>query len=363
LRVAFLLAAAACIAAPVAAPAAESPAVVTLLEGETALLRGTARYALAEGVRLQSGDIIEVGEKGLAEIEFGDGTIVSLGPTSEFYAASIVARGAKGATSDFYLMQGWSKIASGKLATPFRITTPLFGFGTADATAVLQVSNSEAHIFVEVGEMRIADGFTKATPTSPVRLRANDFYTRRPEQKGVIAPRASQSFIAAMPKIYLDNLPSRVARYKDREVAPRRGDELTYADVEMWLKSPPEIRRPIMQRFIPKAEDPAFRQALIANLRYHLEWDRILFPEKYKPKPPPEPPIAKPTFETPLGAKPVSETQPLVKSVPELQSSPDPAATIRWQFEPPQTAPAPSQPNVPPVTVEGAGPERSPRSQ
>ena len=43
-----------------------------------------------------------------------------------------------------------------------------------------------------------------------------------------------------------------------------------------------------MQRFIPKAHDPAFRQALVANLRSHPEWDPILFPEKYKPKPPPE---------------------------------------------------------------------------
>jgi hypothetical protein len=59
----------------------------------------------------------------------------------------------------------------------------------------------------------------------------------------------------------------------------------------MWLKAPLEIRRVVMQRFIRKADDPGFRQALIANLRYHFERDPILFPEKYKPKePPPEPP-------------------------------------------------------------------------
>jgi hypothetical protein len=92
-----------------------------------------------------------------------------------------------------------------------------------------------------------------------------------------------------MPKPYVDNLPPRLAKYKDREVAPRAIGDLAYADVELWLKAPPEIRRPVMQRFIPKAHDLAFRQALIANLRSHPEWDPILFPEKYKPKPPPEP--------------------------------------------------------------------------
>ena len=43
---------------------------MTLMEGPAALVRGTTRYALAEGVRLQPGDIIEVSDKGLAEIEF-----------------------------------------------------------------------------------------------------------------------------------------------------------------------------------------------------------------------------------------------------------------------------------------------------
>jgi hypothetical protein len=71
-------------------------------------------------------------------------------------------------------------------------------------------------------------------------------------------------------------------------VTPRATGEIAYADVEIWLKAPPEIRRPLMQRFIPKANDLAFRQALVANLKSHPEWDPILFPEKYKPKPPPE---------------------------------------------------------------------------
>ena len=41
-----------------------------------------------------------------------------------------------------------------------------------------------------------------------------------------------------------------------------------------------------MPRFRPRLADPAFRSELIANLKYHPEWDPILFPEKYKPKDP-----------------------------------------------------------------------------
>jgi len=274
-----------------AALAAEPPAVVTLLEGQAALLRGTARYALAEGVRLQSGDIVELGDKGATLIEFADGCMLSLGPRARFYVSALVPRGAKaGGVSDFYLMQGWGKLASGKSAAPLRITTPVFGLGSADATAVVQLTDGEGAMFVEAGEVRLAEGFVKASPTSPVRLRGGEFFTRKVDQKGTIAARPPQSFVAAMPKAYMDNLPSRLAKYKDREVSPRATGELAYADVEMWLKAPVEIRRAVMQRFVPKANDLAFRQALIANLRTHPEWDPILFPEKYKPKPPPDAP-------------------------------------------------------------------------
>ncbi len=289
------LAAAACAAVSLAVSAAEPPAIVTLLEsGGGALLRGTSRYVLLEGVRLQAGDIIEIGDKGVVVIEFADDLIVSLGPKARFYVGALAPRGPKGiGVSDLYLMEGWSKFTSGKSSAPFRYTTPLFGLGTADATAVMQIAGSEGSMFVETGDVRVAEGFAKATRESPTRLRGGQFYVRRAEQRASIAPRPAPAFVTAMPRPYMDNLPSRVSRYKDREVAPRPAGELAYADVEMWLKAPPEIRRPVMQRFIRKADDPAFRQALIANLRFHFEWDPILFPEKYKPKePPPEAPQA-----------------------------------------------------------------------
>jgi len=57
---------------------------------------------------------------------------------------------------------------------------------------------------------------------------------------------------------------------------------VSYAEVEAWLKAPPEIRRPLVPRFQSRASDPAFRSALVANLRFHPEWDPVLYPEKYE---------------------------------------------------------------------------------
>jgi hypothetical protein len=285
--------AAACLLVPAIAAGAEAPGIVTLMEGPAALLRTAGRFALAEGVRVQAGDIIEVPDKGLVQIELAAGARVSLGPQSRFHVATLAGTAGRGgkteAVSDFYLLQGWTKLALGPKAAPLRVTTPLFGFGSADAVVVVQVESAEAGLFVERGALRLAEGFVKATPASPVAIGAGQFYVRRADQRGILQSRPAPAFVAGMPGNYRDNLPERLAGYKDRDVAPRRLGDLTYQDVEPWLKGPPELRRPLMQRLRPRAQDPEFRKALIANMRFHPEWDRILFPEKYEPKPKPTP--------------------------------------------------------------------------
>jgi len=240
---------------------------------------------------VHAGDIIEVPEKGMVQIGFAGGTRVSLGPQSRFHVAALAGAAGRGgkevAVSDFYLLQGWSKLAIAPNSAPLRVTTPLFGFGSADAVVVVHVQGEEASLFVERGALRLAEGFVKATPSSPVAVGAGQFYVRRADQRGVVQPRPAPAFVAGMPVYYRDNLPERLTALKDREVSPRRLGDLAYADVEQWLKGPPELRRPLIQRMRARAQDPEFRKAVIANMRFHPEWDRILFPEKYLPKPPP----------------------------------------------------------------------------
>jgi hypothetical protein len=68
-----------------------------------------------------------------------------------------------------------------------------------------------------------------------------------------------------------------MALYKERQVEPRRLQEVSYAGVEAWLKAPPAIRRPLVARFEPLASDAAFRASLIANLKHHPEWKPVLY--------------------------------------------------------------------------------------
>jgi hypothetical protein len=98
-----------------------------------------------------------------------------------------------------------------------------------------------------------------------------------------------------MPRGFRDSLPLRAERYAAAEVLPKEAEAFAYADVAQWLKAPePWLRKPFVQRWKPKAKEPAFRQGLIADLSFHTEWDPILFPEKYLPKKPPPPAQARP---------------------------------------------------------------------
>lgn len=298
MRIMAAIAAVAGLALSFTGSGAEAPAVVTLLEGQAVLLRAAGRFALAEGVRIQAGDIVEVAEKGLVQVGFSDGTRVSLGPQSRFHVATV---------SDFFLLHGWSKTATAKA---LRLTTPLFGLATAEAIFVLHVQNNEAGVFVERGELRLSEGFTKASTASALSVRAGQFYARKADQKGVTQARPPQAFVAAMPRPYQDNLPERLALFKEREVPPRHLGDLAYADVESWLTAPPELRRPMMQRLRARARDPEFRKALIANMPRHPEWDRIVFPDKYKPKPKPTAP------ESALPSTPSSTPSPTRSPTP-----------------------------------------------
>ncbi len=273
MRLAFAL-----LACPLAAAAADPVATLTLLEGQAAMVRGVTRYALAEGVGLQPGDIVEVGDKGLAQVEFAERAALALGPGTRMLALSI-AQG-KPAGGDFYALRGALKLSGVKRGAHFRIATPLFALQPAEGTAVLVVGGGEGSVFVESGDARLT-----AAPAS-LRLKGGDFFTRKAGQKGAVAPRPSPAFIGELPRLFLDPLPSRMARYKERQVQPRQLEVVSYAEVEAWLKAPPEVRRPLAQRFAPRASDPAFRSALISNLRFHPEWDPILYPEKLSPKEP-----------------------------------------------------------------------------
>ncbi len=284
------------LASPLAAAAADPVTIVTLLEGQATVVRGVVRHALAEGVRLQSGDIIEVGDKGLAQMEFADGAALALGQKTRVLASTL-PRG-KQQSADFYVTQGELKLAGVKAGTRLRIATPAFTLQGAEGIIVMVLDGADGSLFVESGEARLLPPHAAGGAAALQVLKSGEFYAVKAHQKAVVTARPSPAFIGALPKVFLDPLPSRMARYRDRQVQPRRLDVVSYAEVETWLKAPLQYRRPMLARFKPRAADPAFRAALVENLRFHPEWDPVLFPEKYLPKEPAQAPAPAPAAGT-----------------------------------------------------------------
>jgi hypothetical protein len=156
---------------------------------------------------------------------------------------------------------------------------------TADATAVVQVSGSEAAVFMESGEARAAQIMSYGKVGDAVRIKSSQFFSCKQDQHCAVATRPSPAFLAALPRNFMDTLPSRLARFKERSVAPRRSGDVAYAELQDWVNSVPAVRRAMVNHWQYKLSDPAFRTAITAGLKDHPEWDRLINPEKYQQPP------------------------------------------------------------------------------
>lgn len=269
------------------AHAAEVPGTITILEGQALIYRGLGRLQAEEGVRLALGDIVETAPASFVQIEFDNKTVAQFGPSTR-----VMLNGSSGRQKParwLYMMSGWAKFsapaaADAGTAPGIDLRTPLLEVPAHGGVLVVQSSPAEATLFIERGEVRAVEPQAGAKPLT-VALGVGDYYRRKAGVRGAVNPGAMQGFLNDMPRVFRDSLPQRAERFRDAEVEPKSAPDFVYADVEAWLKAEPSIRKPLVQRWRAKAKDSAFRAALVANLSAHFEWDPILFPEKYLPKP------------------------------------------------------------------------------
>ncbi|VTY36791.1 Uncharacterised protein [Xylophilus ampelinus] len=293
--ISLFLAALCGLAGALAAHAAQVPVLASILDGEATLLRESGRFAVAEGVRLDSGDIVETGAQSrLLRLEFADGTIVDLGPaTRALVAPRLAAKGTTAQASRLYVLNGWFKLitpAGEKPNLAPTVLTPAYALSDTSGQQVVSSEPAGLQLFCEAGAASVQERIPKAP--EPVRLKAGEFFSRLGSDKAAVKARPVPAFIQTVPRSFLDPLPSRAAQFKDREVAPKRTADLAYDDVAAWLAAEPALRSHFAARWRALARRPDFRAGLVAHMRNHPEWDRIVFPEKYLPKRPPAVPAS-----------------------------------------------------------------------
>ncbi len=274
---------------PLGAQAAPDAATVTILDGSALLIRDATTLALAEGVRLNAGDIIETGTSGrLLRIEFADGVLLDLGPESRMLLTPRLSGDKNRPPARLHLLRGVVKMTAPKpeAAAAASLSSLAFDVISLGRSAVFMVQPDAAFAFAESGEVNLQDR-AAGKLRSAVRLPSGEFLSRvgpSDEARAVITPRPTPAFIQRLPKPFMDSLPARAEHFKSREVEPRRLGPITYDTVSAWLAAE-GLRAGFVVRWKALARDAEFRKGLIAHLRAHPEWDRTLFPEKYLPKP------------------------------------------------------------------------------
>ena len=270
---------------PWCAWAADPIGTITILEGDAFVYRGASRLYANEGVRLESGDIVETAASGFMQLELTDLSVIQFGPATRAMINSSAGRPKP--ERWLFVMNGWCKVTGAKAGAAdgsgLELRTRLFTMPANAGVVVFSETPAETTLFVERGEVKLAEDQAGGGPIG-VSLQSGDYYRRKAGARGTVNTGSTEAFVAGMPRVLRDSLPLRLDRYRNQAVQPKESSDFAYADVEPWLNAEPWLRRPLVQRWRAKARNPAFRAALVAGLASHPEWDPILFPEKYKKK-------------------------------------------------------------------------------
>lgn len=275
------------------AVAAPAPALVTILEGDASVLRETLRFAAAEGLALRADDIVVTGSAArLVRIELDDGRTLDLGPATQLMLLprALARDGAPAA----YLLQGWAKLTvpapgAGAPATA-TLATPKGDAARIGGTLIASVAADRMWLFAESGSaelQRRRDGRGQLQP-----LKDGDSYLLPAQGPGTLARTPPPELRGQVPRAFIDTLPRRSARFAGRMVEPAKAVEVAYGEIAPWVNGEAALRPAFVQRLTPRAKDGGFRNALVAELKLHPEWQPVLFPPPPPKKPAPTAPAA-----------------------------------------------------------------------
>jgi len=251
--------------------AAEAIGSVTILEGEATLIRSLAKWGVAEGVRVKPDDLIETGKTTFVRIELSDGVILDLGPASQVQLNASTFRRAH--RPGLYLLSGWAKLTAAKAAGKASLASPLFDIPGLSGVAVMRSIAESSAVFAENGPVSVA---AHVGATAMFVLKTGDYLALRKGAPARVDGRPMPDFVSALPSQFRDTIPSRLPQ---REVAPKPEGPFTCSEVQAWLDAEAAVRSRFSHDWAAKADEPAFRECLIAGLSRHPEWEQVLYPK------------------------------------------------------------------------------------
>lgn len=264
-----------------ASAAAAEAGIYTIVEGDVRVLRETAWFRLVPGARAREGDIVDaVNEYSEVQLEWAGGGVTNLQGPALVHTGAVVAAENKSGAAELVVQRGWIKAAAGKRTMRLRLPNATLDF--ADAIVVARGDAQRSELFVESGSAKFTPVAARGKAQTALDATSGEYLERVGDRAAVEQPRPPQAFVAALPRPFRDALPA-LADHFGEEPELVRGREITLAEAEPWL-APGASRRTFVRRFTPRLSDPAFRAAVNARITAYPEWDRILHPDKYRPK-------------------------------------------------------------------------------
>jgi hypothetical protein len=255
---------------------AQAIGTISLAESEVHVIRGATVFVGTQGARINRGDMLETGPRGITQLDFGAGTVIAIGPSSRLLLFSYSG------SAEFVLLSGWLKGEVDGKSGSYQFDTPLLAGMTKQGTLVVRAAADSSDVFVESGAANVGQ-VTAGGAASQLRpAKAGDFFTRQAGKNVTTATRPSAAFIDAMPMPFRDTLPPHPPKGKAPELS--HGREIDYAQLRPWLAMPSRWRKELVPRFQSRLSDPAFREQLEAHVHEYPEWDPVLHPEKYPNK-------------------------------------------------------------------------------
>lgn len=251
---------------------AASVGVVTLADPGTLFLRGATFYKASPGSPIDDGDILFAAAKGQVQVELTTGVVAALAGPGTLWIQTPKA-GAPLLTLSTGALKAEVKPPG------LRLRTAAFDADVAEGVIVVRAELAAADLFVESGRARLVN------PTSPPHdAKRGEFWQKSLSTAFASRPLPPRAFVDALPRNFMDPLPVLAAALKSRP-APVADHDITYPEAQAWLALD---RAAFERRFVSRLRDPVFRKAVEPDSARYPSWDRILHPEKYKPKPPPE---------------------------------------------------------------------------
>jgi hypothetical protein len=271
-----------------AACLAQTPAArITILEGDVQVIRGARAAAAVLGLALNDGDIVHTpAGSTLVRIEFSDQVMLDLGPATRVLLRPQLRPPAAGRGAHVYVLAGFAKLSAAQAKATVLLSPQLEVATTKVSLVQVAVAANEAErktlVFADTGEVRVTP---RRVSAAALVVKPGQLLSAGEGAAPQVADRPPTLWLQNVPAALRDNLPSRAARFADAKVALGAQKEIGYDQAQPWLSAEAALRSAQMPRWTARARDPAFKAALVSHMQDHPEWDRALFPEKYRPKP------------------------------------------------------------------------------